>query len=166
VGANDGMLHAFDAKTGEEQFAYIPSSVLPRLKALASPGFDTSHQYFVDGDVSVTSQSQTPGKNVLVAALGRGGKGLFALDVTSPGSFKGQDVLWEQLSDADADLGYMLGRPMVAKMQNGGWAVIVGNGYNSAARSRTSSRFPCIHPCGRRRCRRAAPRRSIGTSSP
>lgn len=133
IGANDGMLHAFDAKTGNELFAYIPSAGLPRLKALTSPSYDTNHQYFVDGDISVTSQSQTPGENLLVAALGRGGKGLFALNVTTPGSFKGEDVLWEHLSDTDVDtdLGYMLGRPMVAKMQNGDWAVIVGNGYNS-----------------------------------
>ena len=29
VGANDGMLHAFDAVTGREVFAYIPSMLIP-----------------------------------------------------------------------------------------------------------------------------------------
>lgn len=31
VGANDGMLHAFNASTGVELFGYIPSAVIPRL---------------------------------------------------------------------------------------------------------------------------------------
>ncbi len=34
VGANDGMVHAFDALTGDEVWAYIPSMVIPELKNL------------------------------------------------------------------------------------------------------------------------------------
>ncbi|WP_334135630.1 pilus assembly protein, partial [Tepidimonas sp.] len=94
VGANDGMLHAFDGTTGRERFAYIPSALLSRLKALSEPSY--THQYFVDGELAVSSRMDTGGKNILVATLGRGGRGLFALDVTTPASFGPSHVLWEQ----------------------------------------------------------------------
>jgi type IV pilus assembly protein PilY1 len=139
VGANDGMLHAFSAATGQELFAYIPSALISKLKNLSSPSY--THDYFVDGDIAVSSQSDTGGKNYLVATLGRGGKGLFGLDVTTPGSFATTHVKWECFAmggtvstcNGDNDLGFMLGRPVIAKMNDGNWAVIVGNGYNSTS---------------------------------
>ena len=131
IGANDGMLHAFNATTGAETFAYIPSSLLGRLRNLSEPAFDQTHEYFVDGDIAVSSRVQTGGQNYLVGLLGRGGKGLFGLNVTNPSSFDEEDVLWEYFSNHDDDLGYMLGRPVIAQLRNGTWAVIVGNGYNS-----------------------------------
>lgn len=131
IGANDGMLHAFDSKTGKELFAFIPSAALPKLKKLTEITFNENHQYFVDGDSAISSNAQTPGKNYMVSTLGRGGKGLFGLDVTDPGNFTAANVLWEYASATDADLGYMLGRPVIARMKNDTWAVIVGNGYNS-----------------------------------
>lgn len=51
VGANDGMLHAFEAKTGKETFAYIPSELLSSLKNLADPKY--VHRFYVDGEVQV-----------------------------------------------------------------------------------------------------------------
>jgi len=139
VGANDGMLHAFNAATGQELFAYIPSAMISKLKNLSMPIY--THDYFVDGDIAVSSQSDTGGKNYLVATLGRGGKGLFGLDVTTPGSFATTHVKWECFAsggtvsacNGDNDLGFMLGRPVIAKMNDGNWAVIVGNGYNSSS---------------------------------
>lgn len=131
IGANDGMLHAFNGTTGREEFAYIPSAVLARLRNLAQPAFDQTHEYFVDGDIAVSNGTQTGGQNYLVGLLGRGGKGLFGLNVSTPASFDENDVLWEYVGDTDPDLGYMLGRPVIAQLQNGTWAAIVGNGYNS-----------------------------------
>ncbi|GLW61559.1 hypothetical protein Hthe01_19080 [Hydrogenophilus thermoluteolus] len=139
VGANDGMLHAFNASNGEELFAYIPSALIPKLKNLSQPNY--THDYFVDGDIVVSNRSQTGGRNYLVATLGRGGKGLFGLDVTNPNGFSTSDVKWECFDsggtvvacNGDPDLGYMLGRSVIAKMNNGDWAVIVGNGYNSTS---------------------------------
>lgn len=131
VGGNDGMLHAFDASSGEELFAYIPSAVISRLKDLSQPSY--THEYFVDGDIAVSSQAQTSGRNYLVATLGHGGKGLFGLDVTNPTGFGTSDVKWEYFAIGDADLGYMLGRPVIAKMNDGNWAAVVGNGYNSVS---------------------------------
>lgn len=75
-----------------------------------------------------------------------GGRSVFALDVTEPGDFKvpttgSGKVLWEFTDNAfildkwnigaDADLGVTLSQPSLARMQNGKWAAIVGNGYNS-----------------------------------
>jgi type IV pilus assembly protein PilY1 len=128
VGANDGMLHAFDADTGNELFAYVPNGVMDRLYKLTSPVY--SHEYFVDGEVTVSTRAETPGKNILVGTLGRGGKTLFALDVSSPASFAATKVLWEY---SEADLGVSLGKPFVAKLNNGKTAVLVGNGYNGAS---------------------------------
>lgn len=127
VAANDGMLHAFDAATGNELFAYIPGAVLGGMYRLTNPSY--AHEYFVDGDIAVSTPAQTPGKQILVGSLGRGGKGLYALDVTDPTAFGATQVLWEF---ADADLGLVLGRPLIVKMNNGKTVVVVGNGPNSA----------------------------------
>jgi type IV pilus assembly protein PilY1 len=133
VGANDGMLHAFNATTGEELFAHIPSPMFPKLKALANPAYVDSHQYFVDGDIAVSSLAQN-GKNLLVASMGRGAKGLFGLDVSTPNAFVTSQILWEYTDAAsDPDLGFMLGRPVITKLKSGTWAVVVGNGYNSTS---------------------------------
>lgn len=131
VGANDGMLHAFNATTGVEQFAYVPSAVLPRIANLTNPSY--THEYFVDGDIAVSSRTQTPSNNYLVATLGRGGKGIFALNVTTPSSFGTGSLLWEYFSSSDNDLGYMLGAPIIAKMNDGSVVAIVANGYNSTS---------------------------------
>ena len=53
---------------------------------------------------------------------------MFALDVTRPHSFGSTDVLWEF---TDPDLGYTIGQPVVARMADGTWAAVFGNGYNS-----------------------------------
>lgn len=129
VSANDGMLHAFNASSGAELFAYIPNAVnWAGLASLSRP--DYTHQYLVDGPVVVSSLAQTPGENILVGALGKGGKGLFALDVTAPASFGTGDFKWE-VGSGDADMGLVQGRPFIAKLNNGVTAVIVSNGINS-----------------------------------
>ena len=129
VGGNDGMLHAFSASTGAELFAYIPGLVFGKLPALASPGY--THTFYVDGDIAVSSRTQTPDKNILVASAGRGAKGLFALDVSAPGTFGASQVLWEYDGALDPNLGYVLGRPQIATLEDGTVAAIVGNGHNS-----------------------------------
>ena len=54
---------------------------------------------------------------------------MFALDVTRPNSFAPTDVLWEF---TDPDLGNTIGQPVVARMADGTWVAVFGNGYNSA----------------------------------
>lgn len=129
LGSNGGMLHAFDAATGAEQFAFVPDGVdFAALRSYSQVGY--SHRFSVDGDVAVSTRLQTPGKNILVGALGRGGNGLYALDVTNPGAFSATDVKWRF---TDADMGQVLGKPVIARMNDGTMAVIVGNGVNSTS---------------------------------
>ena len=52
VGANDGMLHAFEVKTGKEIFAYIPSWMGPKLGALTDPAYNRSGNHQCDGNRS------------------------------------------------------------------------------------------------------------------
>jgi type IV pilus assembly protein PilY1 len=81
VGANDGMLHAFDAESGAERFAYVPNLVLDHLSALARIDYAERHRYYVDGplhagEVLVGDHRR---RTYLVGGLGKGGKGYFCL---------------------------------------------------------------------------------------
>lgn len=131
VGANDGMLHAFNGANGAELFAYVPGGInVGELGSLSRP--DYAHRFFVDGPVVVSTREQTPNQNILVGGLGKGGKGIYALDVTSPGSFVAANVKWEKNSvNAGRNMGLVQGTPIIAKLNNGDTAVIVGNGVNS-----------------------------------
>ena len=141
VGANDGMLHAFDASNnaanyGKELFAYVPAGIdLNALKTLSDPqygGIAAPHAYFVDGPIAVSSTAQTPAHNYLIGALGRGGKGLYGLDVHTPSAFTNANVLWETgTGSSDADMGQVLGEPVIVKLNNGVTGALVGNGINS-----------------------------------
>ncbi|MCL6714000.1 PilC/PilY family type IV pilus protein [Pseudoxanthomonas sp. z9] len=136
VGANDGMLHAIDASNGAELFGFIPNGInWTNLGSLSRP--DYGHRYFVDGPIVVSNRQQTPDANILVGALGKGGKGLFALDVSNPESFDSDHFKWEVTGDDDAatttdnNVGLVQGKPFIAKLNNDVTAVIVGNGINS-----------------------------------
>ncbi len=132
VGANDGMLHAFDASSGRELFAYVPGILdFGRLGTLSRG--DYAHKFFVDGPVVATSRALTPNKNILVGTLGRGGKGVYALDVTNPNSATAASVYkWEKVETPGNNMGLVLGRPILAKVQGVSAAVVMGNGINSA----------------------------------
>lgn len=136
VGGNDGMLHGFDATTGDEILGYVPSSVYGNLPSLTSPTY--THKFFVDGspaerDAYFLGNWHT----VLVGGLNKGGQGVYALDITDPASFSEGNasnlVLWEFTDANDPELGYTYGTPQVAKMNNGQWMAIFGNGYNNTA---------------------------------
>ncbi|MBV8403544.1 MAG: pilus assembly protein PilY [Gammaproteobacteria bacterium] len=135
IGANDGMLHAFDAATGAERFAYIPNGVFNNLVKLANPFYNQQHQYFVNGSPRVADvkfASDGSWHTVLVGTEGAGGSTLFALDVSAPDSLVteaqvAQAVLWEF---TDADMGLSFSEPEIVTTA-AGWMVVVGNGYNS-----------------------------------
>jgi len=135
AGANDGMLHAFNASTGAELFTFVPSAVVPNLKDLTDPGYGTNplHRYFVDGSPRAGDAyfSDNTWHTVLVGTTAAGGKSIFALDVTSPNSFIASNVLWEKTGATDADIGYTYSEPAIVRMANGQWAAIIGNGYDS-----------------------------------
>jgi type IV pilus assembly protein PilY1 len=134
IGANDGMLHGIDADTGKVLFSYVPAGIdVASFASLSDPYY--YHHFFVDGQMDVSSAAQGGGKNILVSALGRGGKGVFALDVTgvkaSSSGFLASNVLWDNTAASDNDMGYVLGQPLVRKGNNGSTLVIVGNGVES-----------------------------------
>ncbi len=146
AGNNDGMLHAFDALSGKELFAYVPNSIYSKLKhrVLRSE----SHLATVDGQVAVQDiidihDSNTP-KTILVSGLGAGARGLFALDVSDPNNFRKEDVLWELDENDDNRLGRIFAKPSIIRVEGkykgslgtgsaeeNRWVVVVGTGYGN-----------------------------------
>jgi type IV pilus assembly protein PilY1 len=109
VGDLYGMLHAIDTSSGEEQWAYIPSNLLSKLKNdrtnpnavndfAAVDASPTVRDVFFDPDYDPEADppvAENPSwRTILVCPQGFGGKSVFALDVTNPApdSWK---VLWE-----------------------------------------------------------------------
>ncbi len=169
VAANDGMLHAFYAGTstsdttgGEEAWTFIPSMVLPNLYKLADTNYSNNHQYSVDGTPSVGDfYDSTAGewKTLLVAGLNGGGKGYYALDVTTPAApkamweFKWSDTCYDDSNPAsrastggaDCHIGYTFSNPILSKarvkdtnsdgvidaLDTEQWVVLVTSGYNN-----------------------------------
>ncbi|WP_439448741.1 pilus assembly protein [Stenotrophomonas sp. ATs4] len=162
VGANDGMLHAFDggmngngvsdSAGGGETFAYIPGTALGHMANLLYPYVASQksdqrfrHRYYVDGPIAV-ADAQIGGNwaTALVGTAGAGGRSVFALDVTTPSSFGTTNRLWE-ISDVapgldstvKANIGHVLGKPVIVPVKDGNgvaWKAIFGNGYNSLNR--------------------------------
>lgn len=165
VGAGDGMLHAFDGSNtslgGRPVLSFIPDPVFANLRTYASIN-GAKVQSFVDGspfvgDVKVDGSWAT----YLFSSLGRGGKGIFALDVTKAGTVTtdagnvatvsnseldqahAASIFKWQLTEADEpdDLGYIISEPkinrvtnqpgQIAMMNNGRFAVLFGNGVES-----------------------------------
>ena len=152
LGANDGMLHAFDATNGQERWAYIPSMVVPNLWRLADKNYAALHRNFVNGppvisdvctancacDADCVSAGGTAPtwKTILVGGLNGGGRGYYALDVTTPTS---PSLLWEftttqgQGSTKDDDLGYSFAPAQITRKADGTWVVLVTSGYNNVS---------------------------------
>lgn len=149
VGANDGMLHAFDADSSTtgliEAFAYVPGAVYDGLADLADPAYgggDPKKQAFVDGPLSYSDaqladadSTTNDWRSILVGSLGAGAQGIFALDVTDPdppNSAAGASdvVLWE-FTDASGDddgldgrdMGYSFGKPAIVRIDDSGGGV-------------------------------------------
>lgn len=131
VGANDGMLHAFNDQ-GQEVYAFMPSAVIGNLNRLTERSYTGGgHQSYVD-NTPVVGDAYIGGawRTVLVGTLRGGGQGIFALDITNPNA---PVLLWEKSSaDTDyKDLGFTYGQPVIARLHTGGWGVVLSNGYNS-----------------------------------
>jgi type IV pilus assembly protein PilY1 len=161
VPSNDGMLHAFDAFDGDGTagdgalaLSYVPGVLFPKLRDLTLLTA-TGYTSMVDGapfvaDViaaSTPTATDTKWKTYLFEALGRGGKGVFALDVTKTDGVsliesKANSIFkWEFTSNDDSDMGYITGDAIqhvvsrqpanVAKMANNKFALLLGNGAKS-----------------------------------
>lgn len=164
-GANDGMLHAFNATTGAEQWAYVPGLLInepyvfkspainyPGTSALVNlsrqPGF--THRFYVDGtpvvaDIDLAKTQGATGApawiSLLVGGLNKGGRGYYALDVTSPGTvtsdaIAASRVKWEFPNSATSanvgkNVGNSFGKPVTVKTAAAGWVTLVSSGYNN-----------------------------------
>ncbi|MDI1298852.1 PilC/PilY family type IV pilus protein [Methylotenera sp.] len=152
VGANDGMLHAFNGVPtgGDELFAYVPNAVIKGptntpndngIGVLANPAYE--HRYFVDATPAINDLDfSCSGVNtactgdwhsVLIGGLGKGGNAYYALDVTNPAGITSEaslrtKVLWEF---THKDMGYTFGRAVVVKTAKYGWTAILTSGYNN-----------------------------------
>ena len=132
VGANDGMLHGFDASIegasgGDELFSFVPNAAFEHLYELTLPEY--SHRFFVDASPRV-ADAWLNGSwgTIAVGSTGAGGKSVFALDITNPTGMSSANVLWEFTHPS---LGYTIGQPAVAPLPNGEFGVIVTSGYET-----------------------------------
>ncbi|HTN65156.1 MAG TPA: PilC/PilY family type IV pilus protein, partial [Burkholderiaceae bacterium] len=132
VGANDGMLHGFNATSGVESFAYVPNALYSKLVSLSSP--DYGHNYYVDG-LLTEGDAYLGGawKTILLGSIGAGGSGVFAIDISNPGSLTAGKVLWEKGAGDLADMGRVMGQLTAVRLRNGQWGAVFGNGYDSAS---------------------------------
>ena len=115
VGTNDGLLHAFDALTMKELWAFLPPSFGPRIAEWIAPG----HTFMLDGTPVVqdivfdrridnTGTLDSSWGSVLVTGYREGGRGYLALDVTDPVSPR---FLWELDGQHDPMMGLTYSEP-------------------------------------------------------
>jgi type IV pilus assembly protein PilY1 len=145
VGTNDGLLHAIDAGTGEELWAFLPERLLSRLFALYTNNQSATRSYGLDGEITVYIQNSDgqPGigageRVLLLFGMRRGGDAVFALDVTNRNRPR---VLWEIDSGQAGfgDLGQTWSTPRVARVNIGGnprQVVLFAGGYDTGQDNR------------------------------
>ncbi|WP_160165355.1 pilus assembly protein [Acidovorax sp. NO-1] len=164
-GANDGLLRAVNGNktgtgAGQELWGFVPEEHFGKLKRLrdnspevristttinaADPKPPLLKDYFVDGSISVYQKVDSTGKSVkvyLYFTMRRGGRFLYALDVTDPADPK---YLWRRShTEADfAKLGQTWSEPRVAKLKGAvgtdgkiqpKFVLVMGGGYDAAA---------------------------------
>lgn len=159
-GSNDGMLRAINGNAtgtsaGNELWAFIPGEQLPRLKRLRDNTPEvrlsttvmptqtgvtppTPRDYFVDGPIGVYQKLNGSGGNdrvILFVGMRRGGRLLYALDVTDPAK---PLYLWKRTGAAGdlPALGQTWSEPKVALVKGrgpGNPVIIMGAGYDNLA---------------------------------
>lgn len=145
AGADDGMLHAFQERDGEELWAFIPPDILGTpalpgtLSLLTVSGGE--HPFFVDGS-PIVADVQIGGTWKTVAIFGerRGGRFYHALDITNPGDTDSSypKYLW---SFTDSKLGETWSTPVIGKIKMADgttkFVAFVGGGYDTAQNNNT-----------------------------
>ncbi|HGP4582716.1 TPA: PilC family type IV pilus tip adhesin, partial [Neisseria meningitidis] len=151
--ANDGMVHIFKKNGGSDErsynlkLSYIPgtmprkdieskeSTLAKELRAFAEKGY-VGDRYGVDGGF-VLRQVEWKGQNrvFMFGAMGFGGRGAYALDLTKADSNNPTAVsLFDVKNDKNkgnnsAELGYTVGTPQIGKTHNGKYAAFLASGY-------------------------------------
>ncbi len=134
--------------------ATLGGNLLSRFADADGDGTGSGYQgqAYVDGTPVVADVYVDKGtdaarwRTYLVAGMRSGAKGIYVLDVTNPDSDtrKGDNNEYPRLDKAEdnaasivvkefthPELGYVYGQPEIARMNNGRWAAVVPNGYNS-----------------------------------
>ena len=133
--ANDGMLHAFDAASGNELFAYLPLALRPQWPRLPTAAHVAS-PYAEGGLAAGNALVRGAWKTVLAGALGAGAQGVFALDISNPARFASSDGALLEFTDSDdPDMGNVFQPPALARFRTGagqyGDFIVVASGYNN-----------------------------------
>jgi len=155
---NDGYVHAIDATSGQELWAFIPKEHLPRLPALYFNPDASYKTYGVDGDVvPVTYDKDNDGTIeaidgdfvYILFGMRRGGDSYYALDVTDRDN---PELLWRVSAP---EFGQTWSRPTVARMDiddNGlndlQAVVVIGGGYDIAHDTMTFPEDPDTQGAG------------------
>ena len=150
-GANDGMLRAANgsqtgAGAGQELWSFIPQEHLGKLNRLRSNSPEirlsttplasaaTPRDYFVDGPIGVYQKVNTAGVServILFSAMRRGGRLVYALDVTTPDQ---PLFLWKKSHSDIPVLGQTWSEPKVARIKgHANPVIIMGAGYDNVA---------------------------------
>lgn len=149
-GANDGMLHAADGNqtgdtAGQELWSFLPEELYGKLERLRanSPEVQmpnstsetaTRRDYFVDGPIGLYQKlnaSGTSDKVIVYVGLRRGGRVLYAFDVTTPTSPK---FLWRKTNADLPALGQTWSEPKVTRVKGRTDPLLVfGGGYDAVA---------------------------------
>jgi type IV pilus assembly protein PilY1 len=150
MGTNDGALHMFrntqtlGAEDGTESWAYLPRTLLRKLTRLRENVAGTPvHPLGLDGSVEIltldlnqdgTLEAADGDKVIAYFGLRRGGKALYALDVSDPDA---PQMLWQidkgAPGTAFAELGQTWSTPVVGRLDVGAGVVpvlVFGGGYN------------------------------------
>jgi len=145
ITTNDGFLHAVDARSGVEHWAFLPSRLLPLQQALYLDEPTTVHQYGLDGEMRLYLRNNDgqPGiggseQAILLFGMGRGGTAVYALDVTAPDA---PVLLWQvdRQTPGLGALGQTWAAPEVARIRIGDTvheAVILSGGYDDGQDNR------------------------------
>ena len=145
------MLHAFDpSQNGLEVMTYVPAELYQNgsgtegLHYLSDSAY--THKYYIDANLTTSdifanlsngAFGSASWATILTGSYGAGGKGVFALDITNP-TFANNvagatnTILWEFTDTNSPYMGYSFSEPRIAQLNNGEWAVLFGNGYNSS----------------------------------
>lgn len=155
--ANDGMVHIFkkgngDARNYSLKLSYIPgtmprqyfdndtsalkdSTLAQELRTFAEKGY-VGDRYGVDGGFVLREVERGGKKHVFMfGAMGFGGRGAYALDLTKVDSNNPTAVsLFDVKNDNNngnngVKLGYTVGTPQIGKTHNGKYAAFLASGY-------------------------------------
>ncbi|HFC8309131.1 TPA: PilC family type IV pilus tip adhesin, partial [Neisseria meningitidis] len=151
--ANDGMVHIFKKGNGGDErnyslkLSYIPgtmprknienndSTLAKELRAFAEKGY-VGDRYGVDGGFVLRQVNNLNGQDrvFMFGAMGFGGRGAYALDLTkadsnNPTAVSLFDVKNDKNSNNGVELGYTVGTPQIGKTHNGKYAAFLASGY-------------------------------------